>query len=192
MKIEDSWKAPIAKAVIVFLLIATASLGHASDMEVRGRTVASNGQPLAGVSVQAFRSGEVSRPVVSNQNGEYVIRLPPGAPITRIEYRHTGLDLAEIVYVSGAEAQHIVKVLYRPGEPRNVAAMSDTLSAYEQFTLGALTLDIQARRAAAGTARELQFLPKLEALKINSGNGFVDEYLEGKRRQLTALLRRLE
>jgi hypothetical protein len=85
-----------------------------------------------------------------------------------------------------------VKVLYRPGEPRDVTGMSDTLSAYEQFTLGALVLDTQARRFAAGVARELQFVPKLEALKINSGNGSVDEYLEGRRKQLTILLRRLE
>src|SRR5690348_13646265 len=119
MNLQDDFKSPVHDALCALLLIAATASGHAAEMEVRGRTVASDGQALAGVSIQAFRRGEVSRAVVSGSNGEYIVRLPPGPPITRIEYRHTGLDLAEIVYVSGAEPQHIVKVLYRPGEPRN-------------------------------------------------------------------------
>lgn len=170
----------------LLLLMAGA---HAQSI-VRGKTVKADGSPLSGVSVQAFRRGEVSQVVPSGPDGSYSIDLPKGSPITRIEYRHTGFDLACIELVSGSEPQNIVKVMFAKGEPRSVAATLDTISAYQQFSLAALNSQPQERTRFMAVARELDLPQKLSILPrpTDAQNDGVVQFLDQQRKSAITLL----
>jgi hypothetical protein len=180
-----------ARILFVMVSLAAVAAAHAQDVKVSGKTVAANGSPIAGVSVQAFRQGEAGPPVKSDARGEYSVALAAGAPITRIEYRHSAFDLADIAFVSGSDSQQrIVKVMYEKGQQRSISATADTLAAYEQFGLNAYVPSADRQRLAT-LAKELELLPKLSRLPINFGNPIVDGYLERRRKEVMTLLEQL-
>ena len=176
------------RILVVLASFAIVAAGHAQDVNVRGRTVTADGAAIAGVSVQAFRYGEAGRPVVSDASGEYAVGLSSGAPITRIEYRHSAFDLAEITFVSGSDPkQRVVKVMYRPGQSRSVGATADTLAAYEQFGLNASIAPSAERKHLAYVATKFELLPKLSQLPIKFGNKFVNDFLIKRRNEVLTL-----
>ena len=177
---------------VVLASLAVVAAAHAQDVKVRGRTVKTDGAAIAGVSVQAFRQGEAGKPVKSDPSGEYVVELGSGAPIARIEYRHSHFDHAEIAFVSGSDSQQrIVKVMFVAGQPRSVGATADTLAAYEQFVLNAFIAQSAERQGLASLAKEFDLMDKVGKLPIKSGNPVLDAMLERRRKDVVELLGKL-
>ena len=169
--------------------MSMATLVSASEVTVRGKVVTADGSPVAGVEVQAFRRGEAGNPVRTDSNGEYVVGLASGAPIARIEYRHSNFDLASIADVSGSDfQQRIVKVMYRVGQARTTAATSDTISAYEQFALWGLSGEGN-RGQLSALSKQLELSPKLAKLPVApAGNPLIQRTLEDRRKAIMGLL----
>jgi hypothetical protein len=181
-----------AHILVVLASLAVIATAHAQEVKVRGKTVTADGAPIAGVAVQAFRQGEAGQPVRTDASGEYAVGLASGAPITRIEYRHSAFDLADIAFVSGSDSQQrIVKVMYLKGQPRSVGATADTLGAYEQFGLNAHIAPLAERQRLASVARQLELSSNLSRLPIKFGNAFVDGFLERRRKEIMIMLEQL-
>lgn len=177
------------RTLALIVLLSMGELASASEVTVRGRVVTAEGTPIAGVEVQASRRGEEGRPIRTDSNGEYVVGLDSGAPIALIQYRHSSFDLASIANVSGRDLQQrIVKVMYRVGQTRSIAATSDTVSAYEQFALSALSGEGN-RGQLSEFSKQLELSNKLSKLPIASaGDARVQRTLQDRQKAVMSLL----
>jgi hypothetical protein len=128
----------LLRSFIVLMLLAVAGPAAAQQADVlTGRVVGQDGRPLAGARVEAVSAEtEISRSVLTDNNGRYMILFPDGGG--RYLVRITFLGMAEIIRAVVREADEELLLLNVTMQPQAIALDA---------------INVAAQRPAPGDAR---------------------------------------
>jgi|GEM_PF-6441487 len=102
--------------VAIIVAGAPAHVSAQKHNQIRGQVVDRENRPVAGVSVKIKRGPEILDSQRTDKGGSYVLRFPPGSPISTVLYDCLDCYPCTIFNVSGSRDHTITKVIRKRGE----------------------------------------------------------------------------